>query len=120
LARDTQTVDELAWGMEDRFGPAPVEAQQLIQLMRNKTVLRKLAILSCEATAEQVRLHVREDTPLDPSRVSRFVSDPAQGYRLLPDGTLVAKRRAHETARSGLDLLDRVLEELLTLLRESH
>jgi transcription-repair coupling factor (superfamily II helicase) len=120
LARDTNEVDELAWGMEDRFGPAPIEAQQLVQLMRSKTVLRKLAVLSCEATVEQVRLRVREDTPLDPFRVGRMVSDPEQGYRLLPDGTLVAKRRKNETVRTGLDLLDRLLEELVTLTAANH
>ena len=114
-ARNIAEVEQLAWAMEDRFGPAPIEAQQLVQLMRNKTTLRALAVLSCEASQDQVRLHVREDTPLDPERIGHFVSDPESGYRLLPDGTLVAKRRTGEPPRTGLTLLERVLEELQTL-----
>jgi transcription-repair coupling factor (superfamily II helicase) len=112
LARDAAEVDEIAWSMEDRFGPAPLEARHLIQLMRQKTVLRRLSVLACEANAEQVRLRLREDTPLDPVKISALVARAESGYRLLPDSSLVARRRTNETAENGLDLLARVFEEL--------
>jgi transcription-repair coupling factor (superfamily II helicase) len=119
-ASDTAEVDELAWSMEDRFGPAPTEARHLVQLMRHKTILRKLSVLSCEANAESVRLRLREDTPLDPARIGALVADASSGYRLFPDGSLLAKRRAGERLDSGLDLLGRVFDELLPLLGQSE
>jgi transcription-repair coupling factor (superfamily II helicase) len=119
-ARDAAEVDELAWSMEDRFGPAPPEARQLVQLMRHKTFLRKLSVLSCEASAETIRLRMREDTPLDPARIGALVTEASSGYRLFPDGSLVAKRRAGERIDSGLDLLGRVFDELLPLLGQSE
>lgn len=118
-ARDSSEVDETAWAMEDRFGPAPPEARQLVQLMRDKPRLRKLSVLSCEANRDQVRLRVREDTPLDPARIGRLITDPTSGYRLLPDGTLIAKRQENERAANGLELLSRILDELEALLSET-
>jgi transcription-repair coupling factor (superfamily II helicase) len=118
-AREVAEVDEIAWTMEDRFGPAPTEARQLVQLMRHKTELRRLSVLSCDANTEQVRLRVREDTPLDPNRLMSLVGDAESGYRLHPDGTIIAKRRAGERTGNGLLLLERVLEELSDVMRTS-
>jgi transcription-repair coupling factor (superfamily II helicase) len=111
-ARDIAEVDEIAWSMEDRFGPAPLEARHLVQLMRQKTVLRRLSVLACEANAEQVRLRMREDTPLDVSRIGQLVATAESGYRLAPDNSIIARRRTGESAQHGLDLLGRVLSEL--------
>jgi transcription-repair coupling factor (superfamily II helicase) len=119
-ARDAAEVDEIAWSMEDRFGPAPSVAQHLVQLMRQKTALRRYSILACEASSEQVRLRVREDTALDPARIGRLVSDPQSGYKLLPDSSIVARRRSGETAEHGLMLLARVLDELERCLAASE
>jgi transcription-repair coupling factor (superfamily II helicase) len=111
-ARDSAEVDEIAWSMEDRFGRAPLEARHLVQLMRQKTVLRRFSVLACEASSEQVRLRIREDTPLDRAKIGRLVGNAKYGYRLQPDSSIVARRREGETAVQGLDLLDRVLDEL--------
>jgi len=119
-ASSAAEVDEIAWGMEDRFGPAPTEARNLVQLMRDKTILRRLSVLSCEANAEQVRLRVREDTPLDPVRIGQLIADPKTGYRLHPDGTLAAKALPGERISHGLELLARVLEELEDLLEQNR
>lgn len=119
-ARDMVEVDEIAWSMEDRFGPAPLEARHLVQLMRQKTVLRRLSVLACEASAEQVRLRMREDTPLDPARIGTLVSNPDSGIRLLPDSSIVARRRVGERIEHGLQLLERVLDELDACLVQSR
>src|SRR5512133_408986 len=118
-ARDPAEVDEIACSMEDRFGSAPVEARQLVQLMRYKTVLRRLSVLACEASAEQVRLRMREDTPLDAMRIGQLARSEESGYRLQPDSSIVAKRRPGEVAQHGLDLLGRVLDELEQCLEQS-
>jgi transcription-repair coupling factor (superfamily II helicase) len=119
-ASDGAEVDEIAWSMEDRFGPAPVEARHLVQLMRQKTVLRRLSVLACEANAEQIRLRMREDTPLDVSRIGLLVARADSGYRLAPDNSIIARRRAGEAVQHGLDLLGRVLTELEDCLAQTR
>ncbi len=49
--------------MEDRFDAPPLEAKQLVELMRLETDLRKLRGLGCEAIAKAVSLHFTDDTP---------------------------------------------------------
>ncbi len=65
MAEDEQEVVDIASEMEDRFGPAPRHAAQLVRAMRLKPALRELRILGCEANATRVTLHLREDTPLE-------------------------------------------------------
>ena len=64
--------------MEDRFGPPPEDARRLVRLMTLKTELRTLRVLGCEATAQRVTLHLRDDTPLDPQKVTELVRAAAE------------------------------------------
>ena len=69
-AVDEPMVNELSRALEGRFGPPPEDAAQFIRLMRLKTELRPLRVLGCEATGQQVKLHLREETQLDPVTLS--------------------------------------------------
>ena len=57
-AVDEAMVDELAEELEDRFGPPPEDAARFVRLMRLTTELRRLRVLGCEATAQQVKLQI--------------------------------------------------------------
>lgn len=111
-ASDEQEVTSLATEMEDRFGPPPLEAKQLIELMRLKTELRKLRVLGCEATAKAVTLHLADDTPLDPLKVGALVAAKKSPFRLSPDGRLTRRALEGEALASGLVLADAMLDEL--------
>jgi transcription-repair coupling factor (superfamily II helicase) len=111
-AHNEAEVDELASELVDRFGEAPLEARRLIELMRLKTELRRLRVLGCEATAKSVVLHLRNDTPLDPLKLSALVSAKKSAYRLSPDGRLTRRARDNEALADGLVLLDKTLHEL--------
>ena len=110
-AQEGAEVAQIGAEMEDRFGGAPEEARRLVELMRIKTELRRLRVLGCEATARSVSLHLREDTPLDPVLVGKLVAKN-KGYALSPDMRLTRRLRPGEEARDGLDLADRMLDEL--------
>jgi len=116
-ASDDADVSALATEIEDRFGPPPIEARQLIELMRLKTELRKLRALGCEATAKAVTLHLADDTPLDPLKVGALVARKRTQYRLSPDGRLTRRVLEGEPLTNGLVLADRMLEELLQCLK---
>ncbi|HVZ35427.1 MAG TPA: transcription-repair coupling factor, partial [Polyangiaceae bacterium] len=112
-AADEAHVDELAIEIEDRFGSLPRAAQNLIELMRLKSLLRKLRVLSCEASSRAVTLHLREDTPLDVPKVARLALERPDLYRVTPRGQVVRKATERErSATSGLALAARLLREI--------
>jgi transcription-repair coupling factor (superfamily II helicase) len=110
-------VEDVASEMEDRFGDAPLEARRLVELMRLKVELRKLRALGCEATAKSVTLHLRDDTPLDPAKVSQLVATKKTPYRMTPDMRLTRRAAPGESPRDGIALADRMLAELSACLR---
>lgn len=114
-AEDEARVAELAAEMEDRFGPPPEEARRFVHLMSLKTELRRLKVLGCEATATLVTLHLREDTPLDPKKVTDWVRRPKSPYRLTPDMRL---SRRFDGTDSGLANAETLLSELSSCLKD--
>ncbi len=112
-----QQVLDLAAEMEDRFGPPPMEARRFVHLMRIKTELRALRVLGCEATARSVTLHLRDDTPLDPERLSTMVTKRNSPYRLTPDMRITRRMSADPAIEDGLAAVDTVLAELAPCLR---
>jgi transcription-repair coupling factor (superfamily II helicase) len=123
-AIDEANVQDLALEMENRFGPPPREARHLVQLMTLKTELRRLRALGCEANARAVTLHLREDTPLDPKKVTELVRAKNSPYKLTPDmrltrrfdGGRAAPKAGGET--SGLVNAETMLAELARCMKE--
>jgi len=109
-AADEQAVDDLASEMEERFGPPPPPARDFVRVMSLKPLLRDIRALGCEAELKRVTLHLREDTPLDPTQLMPLVATPGAGWALTPDMKLTRRYRDEESA----DAVDRVR----SLLRE--
>jgi len=107
-----EEVQDLASEMEDRFGPPPPEARRFVHLMRLKTELRRLKVLGCEATAKGVTLHLRDDTPLDPAKLTRLLAGKASPYKISPDMRLTRRSKEAEAFTSGLEAVDKLLSEL--------
>jgi len=114
-ADDEAHVADLAAEMEDRFGPPPEEARRLVKLMSLKTELRRLKALGCEASSRSVTLHLREDTPLDPRKVTDLVRAPRSAYRLTPDMRL---SRRFDGERDGITNAEAVLSDLGRCLKD--
>jgi transcription-repair coupling factor (superfamily II helicase) len=83
--------------------------------MTLKTELRRLKVLGCEANARSVTLHLREDTPLDPKKVTELVRRAKSAYRLTPNMRLT---RRFEGGESGLANAETVLGELAGCLKD--
>jgi len=111
-AADEAHVHELAIEIEDRFGSLPRAAQDLIELMRLKAQLRKLRVLSCEASARAVTLHLREDTPLDVAKITRLAVERPELYRVTPLGQVVRRATERERSAGGLALAATLLREI--------
>jgi transcription-repair coupling factor (superfamily II helicase) len=111
-AADEAHVHELAIEIEDRFGSLPRAAQNLIELMRLKAQLRKLRVLSCEASARAVTLHLRQDTPLDVAKITRLAVERPELYRVTPLGQVVRRATERERSAGGLALAASLLREI--------
>ncbi|APR87999.1 Transcription-repair coupling factor [Minicystis rosea] len=118
-ASSAEDVQDLATEMEDRFGPPPPEARRFVHLMRLKTELRRLKVLGCEATAKSVTLHLRDDTPLDPAKLTKLLGGKASAYKLSPDMRLTRRSREAEAFTSGLEAADKLLSELVGCLKDA-
>ncbi|MEO6600356.1 MAG: TRCF domain-containing protein, partial [Polyangiaceae bacterium] len=116
-AGDEPEVNELSREMEDRFGPPPIPARRLLELMRLKTELRKLRVVGCEASAKSATLHLLQDNPLDPQKLAALLASKKTLYRLSPDGRLTRRAGEAEAISDGLVLADRMLDELSKCLK---
>jgi transcription-repair coupling factor (superfamily II helicase) len=108
-AADEGHVTEIAAEMEDRFGAPPDEARRLVKLMALKTELRRLRALGCEANARVVTLHLRDDTPLDPAKVTLLMRRSHGAWKLTPDMRLT---RRFATGGDGIANAETALAEL--------
>ena len=113
-ASDEAQVSDLAAEMEDRFGPPPEEARRLVKLMALKTELRRLKALGCEANARVVTLHLREDTPLDPAKITALIRKTHGAWKLTPDMRL--SRRFEDG--DGLGNAEATLAELASCMKD--
>jgi transcription-repair coupling factor (superfamily II helicase) len=113
-AVDESHVSELAAEMEDRFGAPPEEARRLVKLMALKTELRRLRALGCEANGRVVTLHLREDTPLDPAKITALIRKTHGAWKLTPDMRLSRRFDAGD----GLTNAEATLAELAGCMRE--
>jgi len=114
-AADEAHVAEMAAEMEDRFGPPPEEARRLVKLMALKTELRRLRAVGCESNARIVTMHLRDDTPLDPAKITALIKKSHGVWKLTPDMRLA--RRFNEGAGDGLTNAETTLAELAGCLK---
>ncbi len=115
-ASDEAHVGEIAAEMEDRFGPPPDDARRLIALMTLKTELRRLRVLGCEANGRVVTLHLRDDTPLDPTKITVLIRKTQGIWKLSPDMRL--SRRFDGAPGEGLSNAETTLAELSVCMKD--
>ena len=114
-ATDEAHVSEIAAEMEDRFGAPPEEARRLVKLMALKTELRRLRALGCEANGRVVTLHLRDDTPLDPAKITVLIRKTHGAWKLTPDMRLTRRFEQGD----GLTNAETTLAELSGCMKEA-
>ncbi len=115
-AVDEGHVSEIAAEMEDRFGAPPEAARRLVKLMAVKTELRRLRALGCEANAHLVTCHLRDDTPLDPEKVTALIKKTRGVWKLTPDMRL---SRRFDTGGDALANAEEALSELAVCMKDA-
>jgi hypothetical protein len=80
---------------------------------RNHKAMGPSSGCSSRSTAQQVKLHLREDTPLDPVKLRTLIVKGGGPWRATPDMRLV--RVFKEPGGNGLTRAEQMLAELATL-----
>jgi transcription-repair coupling factor (superfamily II helicase) len=119
-AEDEQEVDDFAMEMQDRFGPPPESARRLVHLMRQKTVLRKLRVLGCEASARSVVLHLADDHCLNIEELVKMMLKRPRVWQVSKDMRLTRKATEKDCWKDGFDALETLLQEIEPLRTEAH
>lgn len=97
--------------LRDRFGALPVEAQNLIWLIRLKQLLKHNGIEALTVGPEKISMLPGSKSSLNPARAIALVASKPDRYQLLPDSRFVAKLETG-TLRELLFGMERLLKDL--------
>ncbi len=84
-ARDEDEIRALEIELEDRYGPRPDEARLLVEVMVDKTLVRRMGARAYELSPTRLALTAGGDTRLDPAKVMRLVQSKGGRWKLTPD-----------------------------------
>jgi transcription-repair coupling factor (superfamily II helicase) len=79
-ARDEEDVLAVAEELADRFGPPPAVVENLVEVMRIRTLARICGLTSVELKGDKVQFSVHPQTPLPVGRIIALVSDRDSGF----------------------------------------
>jgi transcription-repair coupling factor (superfamily II helicase) len=88
--RDDTEVDRIRDELLDRFGPLPVEADNLIEVIRLKIVAKRLGILTVDVARGEIVLTAAESTNVDPQRLLNLLKQGGPGLRVAPNHKIYA------------------------------
>ena len=89
LSRSDEEVETIREELVDRFGKIPREVEHLLEVIKVKILLTRMAIKKFEETPSQFVLTFDESTRVSPQRVVDFVHQGEGKYRFTPDSKLV-------------------------------
>lgn len=96
--------------LKDRYGDPPVAVRQLLEYATLRLQAMQAGVTGIERKRDLVSVKFRQDAPIDPTKLARFVSSQ-RGASFLPDGTLKFQVRG-AGARELLEQLHELLESL--------
>jgi transcription-repair coupling factor (superfamily II helicase) len=83
--RDRSDLQDLAYEMEDRFGPLPELVLVFIEVMDLRRVLREYLVTSVYRRGDKVTLHFHPDAPIKGERLVALVQKDRGRSQLSPD-----------------------------------
>jgi transcription-repair coupling factor (superfamily II helicase) len=96
--------------LRDRYGDPPVPVQQLVRYAALRLQALDAGVTAIERKRDLVSVKFRQDAPVDPVRLAKFVSSH-RGAQFLPDGTLKFLAKGLN-AQELLEQLQQLLETL--------
>ncbi|MBW2236289.1 MAG: transcription-repair coupling factor [Deltaproteobacteria bacterium] len=87
---DDADVDRIRDELLDRYGPLPVEAEQLLEVIRLKIHARALGIAAVDWARGEIVMTAGPATRIDPKRLVGLMTRAASGIRVAPDHKIYA------------------------------
>jgi transcription-repair coupling factor (superfamily II helicase) len=110
--RDDADVDRIRDELLDRFGPLPLEAENLVEVIRLKIVARRLGILAIDVAKGEIVLRAGEQSNVDPRRLLNLLKQGGPGFRVAPDHKIYATAPKNFTAPNLFAAVRRLLDKL--------
>jgi transcription-repair coupling factor (superfamily II helicase) len=101
-ARDEHEVAAIRDELLDRFGRLPLEATNLLEVIRLKIAARRLGILRIEIARGEFVLQVADRAQIDPDRLIQLLSHARSGIRVTPEQKLIAQAPGPEGGPEAL------------------
>ncbi|MCC0057519.1 MAG: transcription-repair coupling factor, partial [Rhodobiaceae bacterium] len=83
--QDDLEVDGFAAEMADRFGPVPVEAEHLLDIVRIKLLCRRANVEKVETGPKGIVLSFRDNRFAQPAALMKFIGDEGHRAKVRPD-----------------------------------
>ncbi|MDE2579771.1 MAG: transcription-repair coupling factor [Hyphomicrobiales bacterium] len=109
-----EEIEAFAAEMIDRFGPAPPEVGQLLEIVAIKALARKAHVEKVEAGPKGVIVSFRDNSFANPAGLVRFVNEQGPRAKVRPDMKLVFVRDLDD-AKERLDGARQLLRTLAAL-----
>jgi transcription-repair coupling factor (superfamily II helicase) len=84
-APDQADADRIRDELLDRFGPLPVEAANLLGVIRLKIEARRLGVAAVDVAQGELVLTAADSTHIDPKRLVAMLTHPTLGIRVAPN-----------------------------------
>jgi transcription-repair coupling factor (superfamily II helicase) len=114
---DAADIEAIAAEMIDRFGPLPVEVENLLQTVAIKYLCRQAGVAKVDAGPKGAVLAFYQDKFARPEQLILWITAQAGTVKVRPDQRLVFMR-AWDDAAQRLSGIKKVLEALAQLLRD--
>jgi transcription-repair coupling factor (superfamily II helicase) len=111
---DRADVDGFAAELIDRFGPLPVEVDNLLRVLQIKRLCRQAGVEKVDAGAKGAVVTFRANSFANPAGLVQFLQRQSGSAKLRPDQKLVFVR-PWETTAERVDGVQRLLDQLADL-----
>ena len=107
-----QDIESFAAEMIDRFGPAPPEVEQLLEVVAIKAMCRRAHVEKVDAGPKGVIVSFRDNHFADPAGLVRYVAEQGTSAKVRPDMRIVFIRE-FDTMKQRLAGARRILRALV-------
>jgi transcription-repair coupling factor (superfamily II helicase) len=112
LAQNPDELSDLRAELVDRFGDAPIEVDNLSELMLLKIDMRELQLRSLETGPGRLVIGLGAEAKLDPVKLAALVQKSKGVYRLTPEMKLISK--VPEGVKDTVSEAKKVVRDLFT------
>jgi transcription-repair coupling factor (superfamily II helicase) len=110
--RDDTDVDRIRDELLDRFGPLPVEAENLLGVIGLKILARRLGVVAVDVARGEIVLTAGETTNVDPQRLLNLLKQGDGGLRVAPNHKIYAPAPRRSAPKALFAAARRLLENL--------